>query len=88
MSFQLLGLRATFDEGIEKISSHGFIRHGSTCLLPSQIVRLMQMEMEDLIPLITAISWPIFGSVMALRYPTQKLRIAAGVAMLFTLQYT
>ena len=47
-------------------------------LFPSQMATLMLVETEDLIPLIAPIVWPIFGAVMALRYPTQVLRMAAN----------
>ena len=46
-------------------------------LFPSQIATLMLVETEDLKPLIAPIVWPTFGAVMALRYPTQALRVAA-----------
>ena len=46
-------------------------------LFPSQVATLLPVETEDLIPLIAPIIWPIFGAVMALRYPTQTLRVAA-----------
>ena len=38
----------------------------------------MLVETEDLILLTAPIVWPIFGAVMALRYPTQVLRMAAN----------
>ena len=47
-------------------------------LFPSQMATLMLVETEDLIPLIAPIVWSIFGAVMALRYPTQVLRMAAN----------
>ena len=47
-------------------------------LFPSQMATLMLVETEDLIPLLAPIVWPIFGTVMALRYPTQVLRMAAN----------
>ena len=47
-------------------------------LFPSQMATLMLAETEDLIPLIAPIVWPIFGAIMALRYPTQVLRMAAN----------
>ena len=46
-------------------------------LMPSQIATLMLVETENLMPLFAPILWPIFGAVMALRYPTQALRAAA-----------
>ena len=46
-------------------------------LFPTQVATLMLVETEDLMPLIAPIVWPIFGAVMALRYPTQTLRVAA-----------
>ena len=48
-------------------------------LFPSQMATLMLVETEDLIPLIAPIVWPIFGAVMALRYPNQVLRMAANI---------
>ena len=56
-------------------------------LLPSQIATLMLVETEDLIPLIAPILWPIFGAVMALRYPTQVLRAAANAPTLSILHF-
>ena len=50
-------------------------------LLPSQVASLMLVETEVLIPLIAPIAWPIFGSMMALRYPTQPLKIAATASV-------
>ena len=47
-------------------------------LFPSQMATLMLVETEDLMPLIAPIVWPIFGAVMALRYPTQVLRMAVN----------
>ena len=47
-------------------------------LFPSQVASLMLVETEDLIPVIAPIVWPIFGPMMALRYPTQALRVAAS----------
>ena len=47
-------------------------------LFPSQVASLMLVETEDLILLIAPIVWPIFGPVMALRYPTQPLRVATS----------
>ena len=38
-------------------------------------------------PLIAPIVWPIFGAVMALRYPTQALRVAALVPTLSILHF-
>ena len=51
-------------------------------LFPSQIASLMQVETEDLIPVIAPIIWPIFGAMMALRYPTQPLILAASTPTL------
>ena len=48
------------------------------CLFPSQMANLMLVETKDLLPLIDPIVWPIFGAVIALRYPTQPLRVAAN----------
>ena len=57
-------------------------------LFPSQIATLMLVvETEDLIPLIAPILWPIFGAVMALRYPTQVLRAAANARTLSILLF-
>ena len=42
-------------------------------LFPSQVASLVLVESEDLTPVIAPIVWPIFGSVVALRYPTQPL---------------
>ena len=47
----------------------------------------MLLETEDLIPLIAPIIWPIFGAVMALRYPTQTLRVAAHTPTLYILHF-
>ena len=47
-------------------------------LFLSQMATLMLVETEDLIHLSAPIVWPIFGAVMALRYPTQVLRMAAN----------
>ena len=55
-------------------------------LFPSQMATLMLVETEDLIPLIAPIVWPIFGAVMALRYPTQVLRMAANTPT-FSIQH-
>ena len=52
-------------------------------LFRSQIATLMLLETEKLIPLIAPILWPIIGAVMALRYPTQVLRVAANTPCLF-----
>ena len=46
----------------------------------------MQVETEDLITVIGPIVWPIFSAVMALRYPTQALRVAASTPTLSILQ--
>ena len=54
---------------------------------PSQIATLMLVETEDLIPLRAPIVWPIFGAVMALRYPTQALRVAASAPALSILHF-
>ena len=56
-------------------------------LFTSQIATLMLVETEDLIPLIAPIVWPIFGAVMALRYPTQVLRVAANAPTLSILHF-
>ena len=56
-------------------------------LFPSQIASLMLVETEDLIPVIAPIIWPIFGPMMALRYPTQPLRIAASSPTLSLLHF-
>ena len=56
-------------------------------LFPSQIATLMLVETEDLIPLIAPILWPNFGTVMALRYPTQVLRAAANAPTLSILHF-
>ena len=51
-------------------------------LFPSQMATLMLVKTEDLMPLTAPIVWPIFGAVMALRYPTQVLRVAANTPTL------
>ena len=56
-------------------------------LFPSQIATLMLVETEDLIPLFALIVWPIFGAVMALRYPKQALRLAALAPTLSILHF-
>ena len=56
-------------------------------LFPSQIATLVLVETEDLIPLIAPIIWPIFGAVMALRYSTQALRVAASAPALSILHF-
>ena len=56
-------------------------------LFPTQMATLMLVETEDLIPLIAPIIWPIFGAVMALRYPTQALRVAAVAPSLSILHF-
>ena len=56
-------------------------------LFPSQIASLMLVETEDLIPVIAPIIWPIFGPMMALRYPTQPVRIAASSPTLSILHF-
>ena len=50
-------------------------------LFPSQVASFMLVETEDLMPLIAPIVWPIFGSMMALRYPAQLLRVAATASV-------
>ena len=42
---------------------------------------------EDLLPLIAPIVWPIFGAVMALRYPTQPLGVAANAPSKYLLHF-
>ena len=56
-------------------------------LFPSQIANLMLVETKDLIPVIAPIIWPIFGVAMALRYPTQPLRVAASTPTLSILHF-
>ena len=56
-------------------------------LFPSQVATLMLVETEDLIPLIAPIFWPIFGAFMALRYPTQALRVATKALSLSILHF-
>ena len=56
-------------------------------LFPSQIASLMLVETEDLIPVIAPVIWPIFGPMMALRFPTQPLRIAASSPTLSLLHF-
>ena len=56
-------------------------------LFPSQVATLMLVETEDLIPLITPVIWSIFGAVMALRNPTQTLRVAASTPTLSILHF-
>ena len=56
-------------------------------LFPSQIPSLMLVETEDLVPMIAPIVWPIFGSMMALRYSTQPLRVAAKARTLSILHF-
>ena len=56
-------------------------------LFPSQITSLMLVETEDLIPVIAPIIWPIFGAMMALRYSTQSLRVAANTRTLSILHF-
>ena len=56
-------------------------------LFPSQVATLKLVETEDLIPLVAPIVWPIFGAVMALRYPTQALRVAASAPTLSILHF-
>ena len=50
-------------------------------LFPFQMATLMLVETDDLMPLIAPIVWPIFGAVIALRYPTQALRVAANTLL-------
>ena len=56
-------------------------------LFPSQMATLMLVETKDLMPLIAPIVWPIFGAVMALRYPTQVLRMARNTPTLSILHF-
>ena len=56
-------------------------------LFPSEIATIMLVETEDLMPLFAPIVWPIFGAVMALRYPMQALRVAALVPTLSILHF-
>ena len=56
-------------------------------LFPSQVASLMLVETEDLTPVIAPIVWPIFGPMMALRYPTQPLRVAASLPTLSILHF-
>ena len=56
-------------------------------LFPSQMATVMLVETEDLMPLIAPIVWPIFGAVMALRYPTQVLRMAVNTPTLSILHF-
>ena len=51
-------------------------------LFPLEIANLVLVETEEMIPVIAPITWPIIGSVMALRYPTQPLRVAANTPTL------
>ena len=48
---------------------------------------LMLVETEDLIPVIATIICPIFSAMMALRYPTQPLRVAASTPTLSILHF-
>ena len=48
---------------------------------------LRLVETEDLIPVIALIVWPIFGPFMALRYPTQPLRVADSTPTLSILNF-
>ena len=59
---------------------HGF-------LFPSRVATLMLVETEHLIPLIAPIIWLIFGALMALRYPTQALRVAVNAPSLSILHF-
>ena len=54
---------------------------------PSQLASLMLVETEDLIPVIAPIVWPIIDPMMALRYPTQPLRVAASSPTLSILHF-
>ena len=56
-------------------------------LFPSQVASLMLVETEDLIPVIAPIVWPKFGPMMASRYPTQPLRVAASSPTLSILHF-
>ena len=56
-------------------------------LFPSQVANLMLVETDDIIPMIALIVWPIFGPMMALRYPTQPLRVAASSPTLSILHF-
>ena len=56
-------------------------------LFRSQVASLMLVETEDLVPVIAPIVWPIFGPMMALRYPTQPLRVAARSPTLSILHF-
>ena len=56
-------------------------------IFPSQIATRTLVETEDLMPLIAPVVWPIFGAVMALRYPTQALRVAALAPTLSILHF-
>ena len=56
-------------------------------LFPSQIATLMVVETEDLIPVIATIVWSTFGAILALRYPTQFLRVAANAPTLSILHF-
>ena len=56
-------------------------------LFPSQVATLMLVETKDLILLIAQKIWPIFGAVLALRYPTQDLRVAANAPSLSILHF-
>ena len=47
----------------------------------------MLVETEVLIPVIAPIVWPIVGPVMALRYPTQTLRVAISTPTLSILHF-
>ena len=47
----------------------------------------MLAQTEDIIPVIAPIIWPIFGSMMALRYPTQPLRVAVSTPTLSILLF-
>ena len=47
----------------------------------------MLVETEYLVPLIASIVWTMFGPLMALRYPTQPLRVAASTPTLSILHF-
>ena len=56
-------------------------------LFSSQIASLMLVEMKYLLPLIFLIVWPIFGAVMALRNPTQPLKVVASTPIFSLLHF-
>ena len=47
----------------------------------------MLVETDDLIPMVAPIVWPNFGSVMALQFPTQPLRVAISTPTLSILHF-